>query len=239
MKKASRIFWGLGLITAAVFLVLSQMHLITAEISVWSALIGILCVALLISSIADRSFGGIFFSLGLAWLTFAEMLGLPRASFWSVAGIVILLTSGFNMLFPHKSRKCGNRDRREYGEHDYSKYQKTSEGEEDGFVTCANSFGALAKYVDTADFRGGRFQNSFGELKVYLDQAGTTQETVTVEVSNSFGQTTLYVPREWKVMQDISVFAGSVEEGPCNGESRVTCYLKGSVSFGEIEIVYV
>ncbi len=221
MKKASRIFWGLGLITAAVFLVLSQMHLITAEISVWSALIGILCVALLISSIADRSFGGIFFSLGLAWLTFAEMLGLPRASFWSVAGIVILLTSGFNMLFPHKSRKCGNRDRREYGEH------------------CANSFGALAKYVDTANFKGGRFQNSFGELKVYLDQAGTTQETVTVEVSNSFGQTTLYVPREWKVMQDISVFAGSVEEGPCNGESRVTCYLKGSVSFGEIEIVYV
>ena len=74
---------------------------------------------------------------------------------------------------------------------------------------------------------------------MYLDQAGTTQETVTVEVSNSFGQTTLYVPREWKVMQDISVFAGSVEEGPCNGESRVTCYLKGSVSFGEIEIVYV
>ena len=109
MKKASRIFWGLGLITAAVFLVLSQMHLITAEISVWSALIGILCVALLISSIADRSFGGIFFSLGLAWLTFAEMLGLPRASFWSVAGIVILLTSGFNMLFPHKSRKQGQK----------------------------------------------------------------------------------------------------------------------------------
>ena len=41
MKKTSRIFWGLGFITAAVFLVLSQMHLITAQISVWSALIGI------------------------------------------------------------------------------------------------------------------------------------------------------------------------------------------------------
>ena len=62
MKKTSRIFWGLGFITAAVFLVLSQMHLITAQISVWSALIGILCAALLVSSIADRSFGGIFFS---------------------------------------------------------------------------------------------------------------------------------------------------------------------------------
>ena len=65
MKKTSRIFWGLGFITAAVFLVLSQMHLITAQISVWSALIGILCAALLVSSIADRSFGGIFFSLGI------------------------------------------------------------------------------------------------------------------------------------------------------------------------------
>lgn len=239
MKKAGRIFWGLGLITAAVFLVLSQMHLITAEISVWSALIGILCVAMLISSIADRSFGGIFFALGLAWLTFAETLGLPRVSFVSVAVIVILLTIGFNMLFPHKNRKGGNRDGKEYGQYDYGKYQKTSEGEEDGFVTCANSFGALAKYVDTANFKGGRFQNSFGELKVYLDQARTTQETVMVEVSNSFGQTTLYIPREWKVMQDVSVFAGTVEEGSCHEESQVTCYLKGSVSFGEIEIVYV
>ena len=99
MKKTSRIFWGLGFITAAVFLVLSQMHLITAQISVWSALIGILCVALLVSSIADRSFGGIFFSLGLARLTFAEVLGLPKVGFWNVVIIVVFLTIGFNFCF--------------------------------------------------------------------------------------------------------------------------------------------
>lgn len=34
MKKTSRIFWGLGFITAAVFLVLSQMHLILSLIHI-------------------------------------------------------------------------------------------------------------------------------------------------------------------------------------------------------------
>ena len=57
MKNSSRIFWGLGFIAAAAFLVLSQMNLITASISVWSVVIGVLCVAILISGIANRSFG--------------------------------------------------------------------------------------------------------------------------------------------------------------------------------------
>ena len=124
MKKTSRIFWGLGFITAAVFLVLSQMHLITAQISVWSALIGILCVALLVSSIADRSFGGIFFSLGLAWLTFAEVLGLPKVGFWNVVIIVVFLTIGFNFLFPHKHRSHKDQDDPHARRSDYTKYRE-------------------------------------------------------------------------------------------------------------------
>lgn len=81
MKKTSRIFWGLGFITAAVFLVLKPDASDHSTDQCRSALIGILCAALLVSSIADRSFGGIFFSLGLAWLTFAEVLGLPKVGF--------------------------------------------------------------------------------------------------------------------------------------------------------------
>ena len=201
MKKTSRIFWGLGFITAAVFLVLSQMHLITAQISVWSALIGILCVALLVSSIADRSFGGIFFSLGLAWLTFAEVLGLPKVGFWNVVIIVVFMTVGFNFLFPHKHRSHGD--------------------------------------VNMSDLKRGHFQNSFGEMKVYLDQAHMAGDSVTIEVSNSFGQLTLFIPKEWNVVQKVSVFAASVDEKRCGDSNGPICYLKGSVSFGEIEIVYV
>lgn len=239
MKKTSRIFWGLGFITAAVFLVLSQMHLITAQISVWSTLIGILCVALLVSSIADRSFGGIFFSLGLAWLTFAEVLGLPKVGFWNVVIIVVFLTIGFNFLFPHKHRSHGDQDDPHAKRSDYTKYQKVTEEEGDGFVECSNSFGETTKYVNMSDLKRGHFQNSFGEMKVYLDQAHMAGDSVTIEVSNSFGQLTLFIPKEWNVVQKVSVFAASVDEKRCGDSNGPICYLKGSVSFGEIEIVYV
>lgn len=239
MKKTSRIFWGLGFITAAVFLVLSQMHLITAQISVWSALIGILCVALLVSSIADGSFGGIFFSLGLAWLTFAEALGLPKVGFWNVVIIVVFLTVGFNFLFPHKHRSHGDQDDPHARRSDYTKYQKVTEEEGDGFVECSNSFGETTKYVNMSDLKRGHFQNSFGEMKVYLDQAHMAGDSVTIEVSNSFGQLTLFIPKEWNVVQKVSVFAASVDEKRCGDSNGPICYLKGSASFGEIEIVYV
>ena len=240
MKNASRVFWGLGFIAVAIFLVLSQMNLITASISVWSAVIGILCLAILISGIANRSFGGIFFALGLFWVTFAEVLGLPQVSFWTVMVIVIFLTIGFNMLFPHKHRKSGEDCGRHGGSSDYTQYQKVKEEESDGYVECTNTFGELTKYVNTVDFKKGRFENSFGELKVYLDQAQVTGQSVNLEVRNSFGQITLFVPREWKVVQNVNVFLASVDEkSSATGTSEITCYLDGSVSFGDIEIIYV
>lgn len=240
MKNTSRIFWGLGFIAAAVFLVLSQMNLITAGISVWNVVIGVLCVAVLISGIANRSFGGIFFSLGLFWVTFAKVLGLPQVSFWMVMVIVVFLTIGFNMLFPHKHGKRSGDRGKHRGSSDYTQYQKVKEEESDGYVECTNTFGELTKYVNAMDFKKGRFENSFGELKVYLDQAQVTGQSVNLEVRNSFGQLTLYIPKEWNVVQNVNVFLASVDEkSSATGTSEITCYMDGSVSFGEIEIIYV
>ena len=75
----------------------------------------------------------------------------------------------------------------------------------DGFVECSNSFGETTKYVNMSDLKRGHFQNSFGEMKVYLDQAHMAGDSVTIEVSNSFGQLTLFIPKEWNVVQKVSV----------------------------------
>ena len=240
MKKISRLFWGLGFITLAVFLVLSQMHLITAQFSVWNAIVGLLCAALLISSIADRSFGGVFFSLGLFWLTFAETLGLPKVSIWNILIIILLLTTGFNIIFPHKHKKLEYIADGEWENSKFRKYQNIVDEENGGIVSCSNSFGELSKYINVPDFKQAHIKNSFGELKLYLDQAQPADTTVNIEVSNSFGQTTLFIPKDWNVIQSINVFLGSVDEKRrSETTTQVTCYITGSVSFGEIEIVYV
>lgn len=175
----------------------------------------------------------------VAWLTFAEVLGLPKVGFWNVVIIVVFMTVGFNFLFPHKHRSHGDQDDPHARRSDYTKYQKVTEEEGDGFVECSNSFGETTKYVNMSDLKRGHFQNSFGEMKVYLDQAHMAGDSVTIEVSNSFGQLTLFIPKEWNVVQKVSVFAASVDEKRCGDSNGPICYLKGSVSFGEIEIVYV
>ena len=241
MNKTSRVFWGVGFITAAVFLVLSQLNLITAQISIWNVLIGLLCAAMFVSSIAKHSFGGIFFAIGLAWLTFGEMLGLPEIGLWTMVIIVLFLTIGFNFIFPHKHTGNHNNGWEDYDKEDrIGEHQKVKDVEEDGYVECSNTFGALAKYVNSADFKGGRFSNSFGELKIYLDQAHIISGPVEISITNSFGSVELYIPKEWRIVQDINVFAGDVKEKNRNmGIDQNRVNLIGSVSFGEISITYV
>lgn len=165
--------------------------------------------------------------------------GASQSRFLECGDHRCILTIGFNFLFPHKHRSHKDQDDPHARRSDYTKYQKVTEEEGDGFVECSNSFGETTKYVNMSDLKRGHFQNSFGEMKVYLDQAHMAGDSVTIEVSNSFGQLTLFIPKEWNVVQKVSVFAASVDEKRCGDSNGPICYLKGSVSFGEIEIVYV
>lgn len=245
MNNKGRIVWGIGFITVAVFLILSQLDLITADISVWNGMIGLLCTAMLVSSVMSRSFEGIFFSIGLAWLTFDEVLGLPEIGVFPMILIIVLLIVGFNLIFPQKNKNHWN-----YGGHeDWSSYeqgnqngehQKVTDEEQNGYINCSNRFGALAKYVNCADFKGASLCNSFGELKVYLDQANIVSGPVEVRVSNSFGKLELYIPREWNVNKQVNVFAGEVTQKQKNeGMGQKQLIITGNVSFGEIEIIFV
>ena len=103
-----------------------------------------------------------------------------------------------------------------------------------------NSFGATSKYVNTDNFRSAVLQNSFGEMKVYFDNALMQQETATIDVRNSFGETQIFLPKEWKVENQISSMLGNVSEQnmhqPSGGH---TVILTGSVSMGEIVIIYI
>ena len=103
-----------------------------------------------------------------------------------------------------------------------------------------NSFGATSKYVNTDNFRSAVLQNSFGEMKVYFDNALMQQETATIDVSNSFGETQIFLPKEWKVENQISSMLGSVSEQNMHQPSEGhTVILTGSVSMGEVQIIYI
>ena len=105
MKRRGRWFYGLILIAIAPPLILSQLGLITATIGIWSILMGVLVAAMLVHGIAERSFFEIFCALGIALVTFDEVLALPNISVWIVILVVILLSAGFECIFPKKKEQ--------------------------------------------------------------------------------------------------------------------------------------
>lgn len=245
MKTSERIFWGLVFVGAAVFLILNQMGFITGTMGFGTIAMGIFCAAILVSSISNRSFGGIFFALGLAWLAFGEMLGLPDVGWKMVLLIGVLLTLGFHILFPNKSHKQHghrNHDKWEAYENEEAigEHQKVSNEEKDGHVSFSNQFGATAKYINSQDLKGARLKNSFGEMKVYFDNAVIVNSPITIQVENSFGELQLFVPNSWNVQHDVNVFAGGfTENNKSAGNDEPTVRIVGSVNFGEITVTYV
>lgn len=106
MKEArtNKIFWGVFLILAAVFLVVSQMGLVEG-VGVVSVLFAIFWAAQLIAGIVKLSFGRILFSLAFLAIIFDEQLGIEAITPWTVLGAALLGTIGLNMIFRKKKKK--------------------------------------------------------------------------------------------------------------------------------------
>ncbi|MDE6980372.1 MAG: hypothetical protein K2P60_03040, partial [Lachnospiraceae bacterium] len=61
-----------------------------------------------------------------------------------------------------------------------------------------------------------------------------------LDIDNNFGETVLYIPKEWKVQTNLGRTFGSVEEfGIPLGTSYATLYIQGETCFGHIGIHYV
>lgn len=247
MKNTSRILWGLSFVAVAIVLVLSQLGLITASISLGMALLGFIYLAIFVGGAANRSFFAMFLALGLAWLTYAPMFDMPKIGFWMMMIIVGLFSIGFHILFPRKSKmkKAINKNDDKWAayeaEDQVGEHQKVEDASDNGYVRCANQFGALAKYVNTSDFKGAYLKNSFGELKVYFDQATLVTSPIEIEVHNSFGEMQLFIPKEWLVECNVSSFAGECKEHNSSAGTLNSplVRLTGNVNFGEIAITYI
>ena len=241
MHSTKRVFWGLCFIVIAVMIILHQTGVMAVILNAGKIIIRILALLLLVEGIINKEFGGIFLSLGLFWMTFGEMIGLPKVSVWVILLVVLLLTIGFNSIFPKKNKHFHWEKVEGYDKSNpVNEHQTITDTEENGYVDCSNHFGALAKYVNCSYFRGASVKNSFGELKVYFDRAYIVTSPVDINLNNSFGELQVFVPKDWNVKLNVSVFAGDCKNQYHTGnENGPEVRISGSVSFGEIQIIYV
>lgn len=243
MKK-EKVIWGLGFIVLAVLVIAAGMGFVTGV--TWKMILTILLAALLAKSLWELEFFGVFFPAAILLILYVDEV--RKAPILVGA---LLLSIGFNMIFGKvATKRRAKRAMKHCEAHVYSggegqEVHQTSFGENSEQVTgntmlFKNIFGASSKYVNTDDFRSASLENSFGELKVYFDNAMMQQPQAVITVSTSFGQTEIYLPRSWGVDNQVSSRMGSVVEKNRNmPEGQHKVLLTGSVSMGELQIIYI
>ncbi len=103
------------------------------------------------------------------------------------------------------------------------------------------TFGGKKEVITSKDFKGGIVTVTFAGCEVNLVQADFTEPSVILDCRVSFGGVELILPSHWEVQNEVSPSFGSVEDArtiqtPASGENKKLLILRGSCSFGSIEI---
>lgn len=233
--KSKNLFWGLFFLALAVFTIASQVGAF-GEIGVLSVLEGVLLAALIIYSLISLNFFGVFIPLAFLYIIFRQPLGLPEVSTWMLLLTGLLTSIGFSIIFRKKSKhntECS------YVGHDYS---KTSETIDDNNPSANVRFSSSSKYLHSDNLESASFSASFGALEVFFDKTQLSPQGAEIFIDCSLAEMKLYIPRSWRVIENINVSLAEVKYTgrPADlTEDSPRLTLKGSVSLGALEIVYI
>lgn len=244
MKKEN-IAWGLTLILAAVLIVFSQFGWLE-DVNIASIIIGAFLGVTLLNGIVRRKVDEIIFAAVLLYTIFDESLGLPDLHLWAGVLIAVLLTAGINMLFPkHKViTEWGGRFEHGFEQKDSDNVvlgEDVSYTNGESIIDCSVSFGSSVKYINSSYFERANLTCSFGEMKVYFDNATPANGSCVANVDVAFGCVKLYVPRTWRVKNNARLsLAGIKEFGVSQATESGNClYIEGNVAFGGVEVYYI
>ena len=262
-----KVFWGIYFIVAAVLLILFKVGTISIGswgwgnflgIDIWQILLGFLLLGFTIKGIFDRNVGEILFSIAFQLIVFDNELHIEFLTPWYVLGAAILGTIGLSMIIKPKSKwsqnnafdwnnqnnqcggnTCGNNNRG--GNNQTGNFSNTEEHVNGERVWFKTSMGAGVKYVQSDNFLSANLNTSFGNMKVYFENAIIQPGTIAeIFVENSFGCVQIYVPKSWYVENQMRASFGAVEEknhAMSNGVPKVI--LTGTTSFGAVEVYYI
>ena len=210
-------------------LVIVQDYFIKWEISIWMLAWVVLLAILSLSSLLKRHFG-----LGFAYGIVALFSLNGQFHFLPVSNSVLIFSSvlaviGLNILF-NSSGKTKNR----FG------LGVTGSDANNGGNDIDVTFSSVTKYLNDQQFTHGSADVSLGQASVYFDNCRIEGPSAQVDVDVSLGSLSLYVPSDWRVHVNVdnSLSAVQHEENPSNLTSK-DFYIKGDVSLGNLEIIYV
>jgi len=232
-------FWGIFFLAAGFFVVASQVGGFM-QLGFWSIAATVLLVAALIGSIANLNFFGITVSAALLYAIYQEPLGWPRLSVWLLLLTAIFVSIGLSLIFHNrmhrrwqKWKNCGQ---------NCGVHAPSDEYIDGDSVSISESFNEVSKYLHADCLRQANISSSFGKLNVFFDNVKLSPNGAEVYVDVSFGKIELYLPKQWRVIDQVHTSAGAVSNNPRTGAASPDMPIltvKGRVSFGNLEFRYV
>lgn len=235
--RREKIFWGLFFIFAAVFLIMSNLGFwFWPNIGIYKLIATVFLLSLLIKSVAKVNYTGILFVLAFLCILYDRELHITQLTPWPVLGAALLGSIGCSMLFHGRKRSYYYGGEKKSGE----EWERIFDEKDESRIFFKNSFGASTKYINTDDLEFAQLECSFGTLKVYFDNAVIQKGNAAIQLDVSFGGVELYIPKSWRVINQVSgIFGGVVEKNQGRPEEMPTLTLMGDIAFGGVTIVYI
>ena len=245
--RTKNILTGIILIALAVCLIMWKLNVLNLPpvftgISAWGLLIAVLMVVVILHSIIDLSFGGIFIPLAAICIIFDKPLGITAITPWVVLIAAVLLTVAFHLIFPHHHHRKDHAHSHGGYNPVSDKYSESFSEDENGYVDYSTQFGSSTRYVRCENLTSANLSCRFGEMSVFFDKAGVPGKTVKIDCGVSFGAINIYIPQSWRIENKIGVTLGHCDingVNPDNTSDTVTCFLNGSVTFGELKVIRI
>ena len=229
--KTWKIFWGLGFVLAALFLLLDAVGVITPFLDVVGGvtavqLVGALgLIAFIISSIIKLKFYKIFIPLALIFMAFEDniafVLGLEDdniISNWPLFCCALFLSAGVGILTAGKRKIKVSKSNR---------------------VKKNHAIGSSTRYIDCSDFVEEYLSNNLGETVIHFENEASFTSGAILNIENKLGEVVVYVPEQWNVKLNISSKLGDVEQKGKGSADGPTLVINGTNELGEIVIMFI
>lgn len=231
-------------LAAAIFIIVCQ-TVTFLNIGFWSIAATVLLAAVFVSSLVDLNFFGLFISAAILYLIYQGPFKWFFITPWLLLLAAVLASIGFSMIFHnHWHHDWTHWDQCDGHDHcsGMDSFNKSTENIDGNDIFVKNSFSESYKYLHADCLKTANLSTSFAKLGVYFDQVQLSPEGAEARVNVSFGEMTLFIPRNWRVIDHVHSSFGSVDHSmrnPSLDANAPTITLTGSVSFGSLEINYV